>query len=156
MKLGAEGALWTDGGEQVRASGGAGVSAAVDSTGAGDAFAAGLLAARIRGAAPAEALAAGCELAARAVGHARAPGPRRRRSGERGLAPAAAHEPRAPSQASRAIRRQRHRQCQHPDQHAREADQQVAGVVDRVVERAAHAPPPSSSSPTSRLTVTTA
>jgi len=65
VKLGAEGALWTDGVEQVRAP--AVRVSAVDSTGAGDAFAAGLLAARVRGAAPAEALAAGCELAARAV-----------------------------------------------------------------------------------------
>ena len=41
------------------------VEAVVDSTGAGDAFAAGLLAARLEGAAPAEALAAGARLAAR-------------------------------------------------------------------------------------------
>ena len=39
----------------------------VDSTGAGDAFAAGLLAARMDGAEPDEALAAGARLAARAV-----------------------------------------------------------------------------------------
>ena len=39
----------------------------VDTTGAGDAFAAGLLAARLAAPAPAEALAAGCALAARAV-----------------------------------------------------------------------------------------
>ncbi len=39
----------------------------VDTTGAGDAFAAGLLAARLAGAGPAAALAAGCEVAARAV-----------------------------------------------------------------------------------------
>jgi sugar/nucleoside kinase (ribokinase family) len=43
------------------------VEAAVDSTGAGDAFAAGLLAARLDGAAPADALAAGARLAAEAV-----------------------------------------------------------------------------------------
>ena len=40
----------------------------VDTTGAGDAFAAGLLAARAGGADPAEQLAAACALAARAVG----------------------------------------------------------------------------------------
>ena len=74
MKLGAEGALWTDGVERVRARRRLRASAAVDTTGAGDAFAAGLLAARVRGAAPAEALAAGCELAARAVVTG-APGP---------------------------------------------------------------------------------
>jgi ribokinase len=39
----------------------------LDSTGAGDAFAAGLIAARVSGAAPKEALAAGCRLAAQAV-----------------------------------------------------------------------------------------
>jgi len=39
----------------------------VDSTGAGDAFAAGLLAARAAGAEPPEALAAACRLAATAV-----------------------------------------------------------------------------------------
>jgi sugar/nucleoside kinase (ribokinase family) len=42
----------------------------VDSTGAGDAFAAGLIAARMDGAEPAEALGAGARLAARAVGTA--------------------------------------------------------------------------------------
>ena len=57
VTLGAEGALWTDGRESVRAEA-VPVEAAVDSTGAGDAFAAGLLAARLDGAAPAEALAA--------------------------------------------------------------------------------------------------
>jgi len=65
VTLGAEGALWTDGATVVRAA--AEPAAVVDTTGAGDAFAAGLLAARLRGAAPAEALAAGCRLAARAV-----------------------------------------------------------------------------------------
>jgi sugar/nucleoside kinase (ribokinase family) len=65
VKLGAEGALWTNGSEEVRVP--AAAAAALDTTGAGDAFAAGLLAARLRGAAPAEALGAGCGLAARAV-----------------------------------------------------------------------------------------
>ena len=44
--------------------------AAVDTTGAGDAFAAGLLAARLAGAEPADALGAGCALAAEAVARA--------------------------------------------------------------------------------------
>ena len=66
VTLGAEGALWTDGRESVRAEA-LPVEAAVDSTGAGDAFAAGLLAARLDGAAPAEALAAAAKLAAQAV-----------------------------------------------------------------------------------------
>lgn len=66
VTLGAEGALWTDGREAVHAEA-VPVEAAVDSTGAGDAFAAGLLAARLDGAGPAEALAAGAGLAAQAV-----------------------------------------------------------------------------------------
>jgi ribokinase len=66
VTLGADGALWTDGREIVRADA-VPVEAAVDSTGAGDAFAAGLLAARLDGAAPADALAAGARLAAEAV-----------------------------------------------------------------------------------------
>ena len=65
VTLGAEGALWTDGREIVRAA--AVAARVVDTTGAGDAFAAGLLAARLAGAGPAAALAAGCEVAARAV-----------------------------------------------------------------------------------------
>jgi sugar/nucleoside kinase (ribokinase family) len=44
--------------------------APIDSTGAGDAFTAGWLAARLDGAEPAEALAAANELAARALGGA--------------------------------------------------------------------------------------
>ena len=66
VTLGAQGALWTDGRTSVHADA-IPVEAAVDSTGAGDAFAAGLLAARLDGAAPAEALAAGVRLAAEAV-----------------------------------------------------------------------------------------
>jgi ribokinase len=63
--------LWTDGGRLVRA--GASESAVIDTTGAGDAFAAGFLAARLGGGAPEVALAAGCRLAAEAV---RTPGAR--------------------------------------------------------------------------------
>ena len=66
MKLGAQGALWSDGERVLRQA--AEPAEAVDTTGAGDAFAAGLLAARAAGAEPAEQLAAGCALAARAVG----------------------------------------------------------------------------------------
>ena len=66
VTLGAEGALWTDGAE-VRRAAAVPVEAVKDSTGAGDAFAAGFLSARVSGAGPAEALSAGCELAARAV-----------------------------------------------------------------------------------------
>jgi sugar/nucleoside kinase (ribokinase family) len=66
VTLGAEGALWTDGRSSVRCEA-VPVEAVVDSTGAGDAFAAGLLSARVDGAEPAEALAAGARLAAVAV-----------------------------------------------------------------------------------------
>jgi ribokinase len=66
VTLGSEGALWTDGQRSVRCEA-VPVQALVDSTGAGDAFAAGLLAARLNGAEPAEALAAGAALAALAV-----------------------------------------------------------------------------------------
>jgi sugar/nucleoside kinase (ribokinase family) len=65
VTLGAGGALWTDGARVLRAP--AEAVAVVDTTGAGDAFAAGLLAARAAGADPAAQLAAGCALAARAV-----------------------------------------------------------------------------------------
>jgi ribokinase len=66
VKLGKLGALWTDG-REVRRVEAAPVAAPIDSTGAGDAFAAGLLAARLDGAAPEAAMAAGCRLAAEAV-----------------------------------------------------------------------------------------
>jgi ribokinase len=65
VKLGPQGALWTDGETQVRAP--AVEVLVADTTGAGDAFAAGLLAARLAGAEPADALGAGCALAAEAV-----------------------------------------------------------------------------------------
>ena len=65
VTLGRAGALWTDGERVARAA--AEDVEAVDTTGAGDAFAAGLLAARADGAAPEEALAAGCRRAAEAV-----------------------------------------------------------------------------------------
>ena len=68
VKLGAEGALWTDGGEPVRVP--VLPVAGADTTGAGDAFAAGLIAARLDGAGPADALRAGCALAAEAVARA--------------------------------------------------------------------------------------
>ncbi len=61
VKLGADGARWGDvhvPAEPVEV---------VDTTGAGDAFAAGFLSARLDGAGPREALEAGCRLAARAV-----------------------------------------------------------------------------------------
>ena len=66
VTLGSQGALWSDGTRIVRAD--AEPVDVIDTTGAGDAFAAGLIAARHGGAEPAEALAAGCRLATRAVG----------------------------------------------------------------------------------------
>ena len=66
VKLGAQGAVWSDGERVLRAP--AVAAEVVDTTGAGDAFAAGLLATRVAGAAPEEQLAAGCALAAGAVG----------------------------------------------------------------------------------------
>jgi ribokinase len=65
VTLGAAGALWTDGSEVVRVA--AEPATVVDTTGAGDAFAAGLLTARLSGAAPRAALDAGCRAAAHAV-----------------------------------------------------------------------------------------
>jgi ribokinase len=74
VTLGPDGALWTDGRSlrRVAAAGGAG-GAVLDTTGAGDAFAAGFLVARLSGAGPEGALHAGCRLAAIAV---RTPGAR--------------------------------------------------------------------------------
>jgi ribokinase len=66
VTLGPGGALSTDGAEVLRAAAVA-VEEVEDTTGAGDAFAAGFLAARVSGGSTAEALAAGCRLAARAV-----------------------------------------------------------------------------------------
>jgi sugar/nucleoside kinase (ribokinase family) len=66
VTLGAGGALWTDGEQVVRADAPA-VETIADTTGAGDAFAAGWLAARRGGAGPQAALAAACGLGARAV-----------------------------------------------------------------------------------------
>jgi sugar/nucleoside kinase (ribokinase family) len=68
VKLGPRGAVWSDGTRTVHQP--STTVAVLDSTGAGDAFAAGVLAARIRGAAVAESLLAGNTLAARAVGRA--------------------------------------------------------------------------------------
>ena len=66
VTLGAGGALWTDGADALRVAAVA-VDQVEDSTGAGDAFAAGFLGARVSGESTAEALAAGCRLAAIAV-----------------------------------------------------------------------------------------
>ena len=72
VTLGAGGALWTDGIHTSRVDAAAD-AAPLDTTGAGDAFAAGLLIARLSGAGPEEALREGCRLAAVAV---RTPGAR--------------------------------------------------------------------------------
>jgi sugar/nucleoside kinase (ribokinase family) len=67
VTLGADGALWTDG-TAVFPAAAAAPGPVADTTGAGDAFTAGFLAAWLRGADPTEALAAGGALAARAIG----------------------------------------------------------------------------------------
>jgi sugar/nucleoside kinase (ribokinase family) len=72
VKLGADGAIWTDAGGQTVTEPAERLDV-VDPTGAGDAFAAGLLAAWIAGAGPAAALRAGARLGAIAV---RTPGAR--------------------------------------------------------------------------------
>ena len=82
VTLGAGGALWTDGADVLRVPAEP-VEAVTDSTGAGDAFAAGLLSARLSGAPVGEALTAGCRLAARAVTQAGA----RPNDGHRGGSP---------------------------------------------------------------------
>jgi sugar/nucleoside kinase (ribokinase family) len=66
VTLGADGAMWSDGERVLREP--AVAAECVDTTGAGDAFAAGLLAARAGGAEPHEQLGAACALGARAVG----------------------------------------------------------------------------------------
>src|SRR6185503_2834354 len=66
VKRGAAGAVWAHGGVLL-ASAPTEPADVVDPTGAGDAFAAGLLAAWLRGAAPADALRAGARLGAAAV-----------------------------------------------------------------------------------------
>jgi ribokinase len=73
VTLGAHGALWTDGREVRRADAAGEDAAPLDTTGAGDAFAAGFLSARLSGAGPEEALREGCRLASVAV---RTPGAR--------------------------------------------------------------------------------
>jgi ribokinase len=67
VKCGAAGAVWADAG-QTPVSAPAEPASVVDTTGAGDAFAAGLLASWLAGGSPAAALAAGAAVAARAVG----------------------------------------------------------------------------------------
>jgi ribokinase len=69
VTLGVDGALWTDGHAVMRV-GAPAVERVVDTTGAGDAFAAGWLAARRAGAEPQEALCAACASGSRAVTHA--------------------------------------------------------------------------------------
>jgi ribokinase len=83
VTLGPAGAIWSDGATVLHAP--ADPVDVIDTTGAGDAFAAGLIAARHAGAGPAEALAAGNRLANRAVG----------RTGAWPLRPAGGPAPRA-------------------------------------------------------------
>ena len=66
ITLGKDGALWSDG-ERVERARASPAPAPVDSTGAGDAFTAGWLAARLQGAEPTEALAAANFAAAQAL-----------------------------------------------------------------------------------------
>jgi ribokinase len=73
VTLGPAGAFWTDGVTVRRVEAERGRAGPIDTTGAGDAFAAGFLVARLSGARPEEALRAGCRLAAVAV---RTPGAR--------------------------------------------------------------------------------
>ena len=80
MKLGSDGAEWRGpGGGRARAPAAAPSGRAVDTTGAGDAFAAGWIAARREGREPAAALERACALAATAVTR-RGPGRRRAQS----------------------------------------------------------------------------
>jgi sugar/nucleoside kinase (ribokinase family) len=65
VKCGSRGGIWSDGTQVVRAATAPVVP--VDSTGAGDAFAAGVLAARLSGASVADTLAAGNQLASRVI-----------------------------------------------------------------------------------------
>jgi sugar/nucleoside kinase (ribokinase family) len=67
VKLGAAGAVWCDAGSAPRYGAAEPVTGPLDTTGAGDAFAAGFLASWLGGADPADALYAGAKLAARAV-----------------------------------------------------------------------------------------
>lgn len=70
IKMGDDGALWyTNGRPEPISVPAEPVEKVVDGTGAGDAFAAGFLPAWLEGKPPAEALTAGCRLAAKAVGH---------------------------------------------------------------------------------------
>jgi sugar/nucleoside kinase (ribokinase family) len=70
LKLGADGARWSSADDPTghRVAACACPGGVVDSTGAGDAFAAGYLAATLCGSGVPEALAAGCRLGARVVG----------------------------------------------------------------------------------------